>query len=115
MLFLFGKSLGAADMRSLLPMLGLSYMPTEHLALLLGFAAMGVFLLGWIADAILHDDGFGIIPNGLIMVAGGMLGFTFWNRLGYLAGSDQTLITAIITAISGVVLLVSCGVGRRFV
>jgi hypothetical protein len=115
MLLLSGKSLGAADMRSLLPMLGLSYMPTEHLALLLGVIAMAVFLLGWIADAILHDDGFGIIPNGLIMVAGGTLGFVFWNRLGYLAGGDQTFIKAITTAISGVVLLVACGVGRRFV
>lgn len=90
-------------------------MPTEHLILLFGLTAMAVFLLGWIADAILHDDGFGIIPNGLIIVAGGVLGFAFWSRLGYLAGSDQQLITAIVSAISGFVLLVSFGVGRRFV
>jgi hypothetical protein len=115
MLFLSGKSLEAADMRSLVPILGPPYMPTEHMILLVGLTAIAVLLLGWIADTILHDEGFGIIANGLIMIAGGTLGLVLWNRLGYLAGGDQTFIKAITTAISGVALLVACGVGGRFV
>ncbi|RDJ23193.1 GlsB/YeaQ/YmgE family stress response membrane protein [Bosea caraganae] len=94
---------------------GLSYLPAEHLILLAGLLAMVGFLAGWLADLILKEEGFGIIVNGLIVIAGALLGFMLWARMGYPVGNNKQFIAALVTAISGVLLLVSCGIGRRFV
>lgn len=102
-------------MRFLLPMLGLSYLPNEQLLLLAAMAAVGAFVIGWLADVILDEASFGIIMNGLIVVAGAALGFMLWIRIGYPVSGNKLHVTALVTATSGVLLLVSLGISRRFV
>lgn len=102
-------------MRSLLLLLGLPNMPAPELAVLIGLVAVGALLLGWIADIILHEAGFGVILNGVIIIVGALIGVMLWQRLGLLVGSNQHLTAAIIAATSGIVLLISCGVGKRLV
>lgn len=102
-------------MRSLLPMLGLSYLPVEYLVLLLALTAIGGFFLGWLADAILADVGFGVVLNGLILTAGAVAGFVLWNKAGYPVGGNNLHVTLLVAGLSGAVLLACCGLGKRFV
>ena len=34
-----------------------------------------IWFVGWVADMVLKDRGFGVIGNALIMIAGGVAGF----------------------------------------
>lgn len=102
-------------MRTLLPMLGLSYLPFEYLVLLLVLMAVGGFFLGWLADAILADVGFGIALNGLILTAGAVAGFVLWNKAGYPVGGHNLHVTLLVAGISGGTLLACCGLGKRWV
>jgi hypothetical protein len=102
-------------MRSLMMMLGLPDMPTPEFIVFLGLVAGSALLLGWIADAILGNAGFGVIPNAVILLGGAILGALAWQRLGYVLGADRNMVMAIVGAASGIVALLAGGVMKRFV
>lgn len=102
-------------MRSLLLLLGLSSMPPSQLAVLAGFVGLLAVALGWIADAIMRDTGFGVLLNAALMLAGAMLGMLLWQHLGYAGGPSLSFNAAIVAGASGIALLIGCGAGKRFV
>jgi uncharacterized membrane protein YeaQ/YmgE (transglycosylase-associated protein family) len=104
-----------APMRSLLLLLGLPYMPASQLVVFMGFAGLLLVLLGWIADAIMRENGFGVLLNGALLLAGAVLGTLLWQHLGYAGAPSLSLTAAIVAGGSGIILLIGCGAGKRFV
>ncbi|BDD87863.1 GlsB/YeaQ/YmgE family stress response membrane protein [Desulfofustis limnaeus] len=68
---------------------------------LLIFLALGA-ATGWLAGAVLHEGGFGLLGNILIGVIGGVVGGYLFRVLAIAAGG---LIGSMVTAITGAVAL----------
>lgn len=102
-------------MRPLLLLLGLPDLPLPEFLVFLGFAAGCALLLGWIADGILKDHGFGIIPNAIVFVGGAIIGAILWRRLGYVIIANRQMATAIAATAAGILALVAGGVAKRVI
>ncbi len=110
-------------MRTLILMLGLPDMSTPQLVVFLAIVGVGVLLFGWISDMLLRDGAFGIILNGLIILAGAVGGAliwrkldyaTTWRHLGYAIGSNPALTTSLVALGSGLALLIALTALRRW-
>lgn len=110
-------------MRTLILMLGLPDMSTPQLVVFLAIVGVGVLLFGWISDMLLRDGAFGIILNGLIVLAGAVGGTllwrkldyaTAWRHLGYAIGSNPALTTSLVALGSGLALLIALTALRRW-
>ncbi len=53
-------------------------MPEESLWGLVGIGAIAAAILGVVTNAVLRERGFGMIPNGILMLVGFMAGV--WTR-----------------------------------
>ncbi|MGO4672097.1 hypothetical protein AB4Z40_04290 [Bosea sp. 2YAB26] len=102
-------------MRLLLLLLGLPDLPLPEFLVFLGFAAGCALLLGWIADGILGEHGFGIIPNAIVLVGGAIVGAILWRRLGYVIIANRQMATAIAATTAGILALVAGGVAKRVI
>lgn len=110
-------------MRTLILMLGLPDMSTPQLVVFLAIVAVAVLLFGWISDMLLRDGAFGIILNGLIVLAGAVGGAliwrkldyaTGWRQLGYAVGNNPAAITSLVALASGLALLILLIALRRW-
>lgn len=102
-------------MRQLLLLLGLPDLPLPEFLVFLGFAAGCALLLGWIADGILGEHGFGIIPNAVVLVGGAIIGAILWRRFGYVVIANRQTATAIAATAAGILALVAGGVAKRVI
>lgn len=101
-------------MRALLLMLGLPDMATPQLVVFLAIVAVGVVLFGWISDMLLRDGAFGIILNGLTILAGAICGALLWRKLGYTIGHQPALTISFLALGSGLLLLIVLSTLRRW-
>jgi hypothetical protein len=110
-------------MRTLILMLGLPDLSTPQLVVFLAIVGVGVLLFGWISDMLLRDGAFGIILNGLIILAGAVGGTliwrkldyaTAWRQLGYAVGNNPALTTSLVALASGLALLILLIALRRW-
>lgn len=111
------------SMRALILMLGLPDMSTPQLIIFLALVGVGVLLFGWISDLLLRDGAFGIIMNGLIILAGAIGGTLLWRKLdyaatwrhlGYALGSNPAAITAFVALGAGLATLILLMAIRRW-
>lgn len=103
-------------MRMLLSMVGLPEMPTLHMIVLIALAITCAVMLGWLADGILGDGGFGLFLNGMLLLAGAVIGAIVWRKTGYaISGIGQPAATAVAAAGSALTTLVLAGTIRRLV
>lgn len=101
-------------MRLLLSMIGIPDLPTMHMVVLVLLAIAGAIMLGWLADSILGDGGFGLFANGVVLLAGAVIGAIIWRKLGYsVSGVGQPAATALAAAGSAVLTLVLAGSIKR--
>ena len=101
-------------MRALILMLGLPDMSTPQLVVFLSIVAVGVLLFGWISDLLLRDGAFGIITNGLLVLAGAILGTLLWRKLGYTIGHNPALTVSFVALGSGLAMLIVITTIRRW-
>lgn len=110
-------------MRALILMLGLPDMSTPQLVVFLAIVGVGVLLFGWISDMLLRDGAFGIIINGLIVLAGAIGGtliwrkldyVTTWRHLGYAIGSNPAATSAFVALGAGLATLIIITTIRRW-
>ncbi|AOG04197.1 MULTISPECIES: hypothetical protein [unclassified Bosea (in: a-proteobacteria)] len=110
-------------MRTLILMLGLPDMSTPQLVVFLAIVGVGVLLFGWISDMLLRDGAFGIILNGLIILAGAVGGTliwrkldyaTTWRHLGYAIGANPAATTAFVALGAGLATLIILTAIRRW-
>ena len=101
-------------MRALILMLGLPDMSTPQLVVFLAIVAVGVLLFGWISDMLLRDGGFGIILNGLVVLAGAILGTLLWRKLGYTIGTNPALTVSLVALGAGMAMLIMLTTIRRW-
>jgi hypothetical protein len=102
-------------MRMLLSMVGIPDMPTLHMITLIALAVTSAIMLGWLADGILGDGGFGLVLNGVLLLAGAVIGAIVWRRTGYNVSIGQPAATALAAASSALTTLVLAGTIRRLV
>jgi uncharacterized membrane protein YeaQ/YmgE (transglycosylase-associated protein family) len=102
-------------MRALILMLGLPDMSTPQLVVFLSIVGVGVLLFGWISDMLLRDGAFGIIINGLMVLAGAILGTLLWRKLGYTIGHNPALTVSFVALASGLAMLVVLSTARRWI
>jgi uncharacterized membrane protein YeaQ/YmgE (transglycosylase-associated protein family) len=101
-------------MRALILMLGLPDMSTPQLVVFLSIVAVGVLLFGWLSDMLLRDGAFGIIINGLLVLAGAILGTLLWRKLGYTIGNNPQLTVSFVALGSGLAMLLVLSTIRRW-
>ena len=101
-------------MRALILMLGLPDMSTPQLVVFLSIVGVGVLLFGWMSDLLLRDGAFGIIINGLLVLAGAILGTLLWRKLGYTIGTNPAATISFVAMGSGLALLIVITTIRRW-
>lgn len=101
-------------MRALILMLGLPDMSTPQLVVFLSIVGVGVLLFGWISDMLLRDGAFGIIINGLLVLAGAILGTLLWRKLGYTIGTNPAATVSFVALGSGLAMLIVLTTIRRW-
>jgi hypothetical protein len=101
-------------MRALMLMLGLPDLPLEQLLIVLALVAIFFLMMGWIADMALRDSGYGVLLNGALMLAGAIGGVLLWRKLGFRVSIHPQLASVIVAGVSGIVVLLSCAISRRF-
>lgn len=70
------------------------------------FGLMAAFLVGQAMHGIMHDQGFGVLGNALVLASGFVFGLSATDRLGYAsAGIDGLTAIAIGTAFLALMLL----------
>ncbi|WP_156410180.1 hypothetical protein [Bosea sp. Root381] len=89
-------------------------MSTPQLVIFLAIVAVGVLLFGWISDMLLRDGAFGIILNGLMILAGAIGGALLWRKLGYTIGHNPALIASFVALGAGLATLVALSALRRW-
>jgi uncharacterized membrane protein YeaQ/YmgE (transglycosylase-associated protein family) len=102
-------------MRNLLLMLGLPDFPMESLILFLAVVALAALALGWISDLILGDGGYGVTLNTGLILTGAVIGAWLWHRFGVPTRFHQDVTRTGVAMGSGLLMLLFCGVMRRWV
>lgn len=101
-------------MRALIVMLGLPDMSTPQLVVFLAIVAVGTLLFGWLSDMLLGDGAFGVVINGLLVLAGAILGTLLWRKLGYTIGHNPALTVSFVALGSGLAMLLVLSTLRRW-
>lgn len=99
-------------MPGLLMMVGLPDMPTLSVVLVITMIGLGAMLLGWLADLLLDDSGFGVMLNTGILLVGAFTGAWLWHRYGIPTRFPAEALRALIATGSGLLLLIAMAVIR---
>ena len=99
-------------MRGLLMMVGLPDMPLLSVILVITMIVLGALLIGWFADLLLDDGGFGVMFNAGITLVGAGIGTWLWHRYGIPTRFPAEVVRAMIATGSGLLLLISLAVVR---
>ena len=101
-------------MRDLLLLLGLpGTMPTIQVIVLAAVVGIAAVLLGWVADMIMGEDGFGIGGNAVILAIGAVLGAMLWQSAGIAVTMNANAARALAAGAAGVIVLIAFGLMRR--
>lgn len=106
---------GTDAMRALLLMVGVPDMAIEQMLIVAALAIACAFAFAWIADALLDENGFGVFLNTIILLVGAVLGILLWRKLGYFVRLNPHALSASIATGSGILLLVTCAMMRRWI
>lgn len=99
-------------MPGLLKMVGLPDMPMLSVVLVVGMILFSGFVIGWLADLLLNEAGFGVMLNTGITLVGAFAGSWLWHRYGIPTRFPAEALRALIATGSGLLLLISLAVIR---
>jgi uncharacterized membrane protein YeaQ/YmgE (transglycosylase-associated protein family) len=85
------------------------------MVVVLGLAFSAAVISGWIADAIMGQNSFGIAMNGMVLIAGGILGLFLLKYSGFQYKTTFLVVAMTCAAISAVVLLLLFAFLRRYI
>ena len=102
-------------MSKLLMLLGLPYMDTTTMVVVIGLAFSAAVISGWIADLIMGPNSFGIAMNGALLMLGGILGLFLLKYSGFQYRATFMVVAMLCAAVSAVVLLLLFAFLRRFI
>lgn len=102
-------------MRNALLMLGLPDMSMDYLWVIVAIAVVAAAAIGWIADLILGDGAFGVMLNTLWLLVGAIIGLLLWRKFGFAVRMNVQAMKALVATGSGVMMLLVCGVLRRWI
>lgn len=96
-------------------LVGFDQLSSDAFFALISLAFFLAVLTGWVTDAIMRDNGFGVIGNGLLSLVGGFAGLAAWNR--FIASPDVQDIILILVFSTGcaIFLLLLLAIARRYV
>lgn len=99
-------------MPGLLKMVGLPDMPTLSVVIVIAMILLSAMLIGWLADLLLDEAGFGVMLNTGITLVGAFTGAWLWQRYGIPTRFPAEALRALIATGSGLLLLISLAVVR---
>lgn len=102
-------------MRGLLLLIGLPPIPGDQIALVLVIVALAIGLVGFVADAVLGENGFGVIGNAVITTASAIAGMALWHRFAPSVGLTPLETAALSASLSILAALVGSGFLRRYI
>ena len=101
-------------MRDFLLLVGLpGTRPTIQIIVRAGVIFGAALLLGWVADMIMSDEGFGISLNAAILLIGAVGAAIIWQKSGLSLPMHPHAARATVAGGGGVVALILCGLFRR--
>jgi hypothetical protein len=101
-------------MSKFLALLGLPYMDTVTMVVVLGLAFSAAVISGWLADLIMGQHSFGIATNGIILIAGSILGLFLLKYSGFQFQATFVVVAMTCASISAVCCLLLISFLRRF-
>lgn len=102
-------------MGKFLAFLGLPYMDTVTLVIVLGLAFAAALISGWLADLIMDEHSFGIPMNGIVLIAGSIVGLVLLKHSGMQFKATFLVVSMICASISAVALLLLMAFLKRFI
>jgi uncharacterized membrane protein YeaQ/YmgE (transglycosylase-associated protein family) len=102
-------------MSKVLMFLGLPYMDTLTMVVVLGLAFSAAVISGWLADVIMGQNSFGIAMNGVVMVIGAIIGLFLLKYSGFQYRASFLVVAMTCASISAVVLLLLFAFLRRYI
>ncbi len=99
-------------MPGLLKMVGVPDMPTLSVVLVIVMIVLSALLIGWLADLLLDEAGYGTMFNAGIMLVGAFGGAWLWHRYGIPTRFPAEALRALIATGSGLLLLITMAVIR---
>lgn len=102
-------------MIKILTFLGLPYMGTMTLLVVMGLAFCAAVVFGWIADTIMAQNSFGIAINGIILIVGAVIGLLILKHLSVQIKVDSTILYMMFAGVTAVVLLLIMTLLRRYI
>lgn len=99
-------------MPGLLKIVGLPDMPMLSAIIIMVMIWLSALLIGWLADLLLDDGGFGVMFNTGIVLVGAFAGAWLWHRYGIPTRFPAEILRAVIAAGSGLLLLIGMAVIR---
>ena len=99
-------------MPGLLKIVGLPDMPMLSAIIVMVMIWLSALLIGWLADLLLDDGGFGVIFNAGIVLLGAFAGAWLWHRYGIPTRFPAEVLRAGIATGSGLLLLIGMAVIR---
>lgn len=101
-------------MGKILQLLGLPYMDTVTMVVVLGLVFSAAVISGWLADLIMGQHTFGIAMNGVILILGGILGLFLLKYSGFQYKTTFLVVAMTCASISAVFCLLLFAFLRRF-
>lgn len=101
-------------MGKIFQLLGLPYMDTVTMVVVLGLVFSAAVISGWLADLIMGQHTFGIAMNGVILIIGGILGLFLLKYSGFQYKAAFLVAAMTCATISAVLLLLLFAFLRRF-
>ncbi|RYE33618.1 MAG: GlsB/YeaQ/YmgE family stress response membrane protein [Hyphomicrobiales bacterium] len=99
-------------MPGLLKIAGLPDLPMLSAIIVMVMILLAAMLLGWLADLLLDNAGFGVMLNTGILLAGAFAGAWLWHRYGIPTRFPAEALRAVIATGSGLLLLIGLAVIR---
>lgn len=102
-------------MGKFLAFLGLPYMDSVTLVVVLGLAFAAAVISGWLADVIMGQHSFGIAMNGIVLIAGSILGLVLLKHSGMQFKATFLVVSLVFASVTAVVSLLLIAFLKRFV
>ncbi len=98
----------------MLQALGFGYVSNDLALAMMIVAIVAATFMGWIADALMRETGFGVIGNAALTLLGGGGAIVIWNRYIQQLTASNPLHVVALAAAASIAALLSAAVLRRY-
>lgn len=93
--------------------LGFGYVSNDMLIGVIGLVFFFSVGSGWLCDAVMKKNGFGIAGNGVLVFLGAIITLAAWQRFGSGAGTADLARVAVVCIAASYAFLLAMAVGKR--